>query len=135
VFDAIDHVGIAVEEIDAALETYAGTFGMELVHRQRVPAHGVELAMLAAGLEHVELVAPLAPDTPVGRFLASRGPGIHHVAYRVADIDATLAALRQRDVELLDETPREGALESRIAFLHPRSAGGVLTEIVQRSAS
>jgi len=131
-FDAIDHVGIAVEEIDAALETYTGTFGMALVHRERVPAHGIELAMLAVGAEHVELVAPLASDTPVGRFLSARGPGLHHIAYRVADIDATMATLRGRSVELLDETPREGALASRIAFLHPRSADGVLTELVQR---
>ena len=131
-FDSIDHVGIAVEEIDGALETYTGTFGMALVHRERVPAQGVELAMLAAGHEHVELVAPLGPDTPVGRFLAARGPGLHHVAYRVADIDATIATLRERSVAMIDETPRAGALESRIAFLHPRSAGGVLTEIVQR---
>ena len=84
------------------------------------------------GAEHVELVAPLASDTPVGRFLSSRGPGLHHIAYRVADIDATMATLRGRSVELLDETPREGALASRIAFLHPRSADGVLTELVQR---
>lgn len=131
-FDAIDHVGIAVEEIDAALETYTGTLGMALVHRERVPSHGVELAMLSVGAEHVELVAPLEPDSPVGRFLSSRGPGLHHIAYRVADIDATMATLRERSVALLDETPREGALASRIAFLHPRAAGGVLTEIVQR---
>jgi methylmalonyl-CoA/ethylmalonyl-CoA epimerase len=131
-FDAIDHVGIAVEEIDAALQTYTGTLGMALVHRERVPAHGVELAMLSAGEGHVELVAPLAPDTPVGRFIGSRGPGLHHVAYRVADIEATIATLRARSVEMIDETPREGALDSRIAFVHPRSAGGVLTEIVQR---
>ena len=131
-FDAIDHVGIAVEEIDAALETYTGTLGMSLVHRERVPSQGVELAMLTVGAEHVELVAPLAPDTAVGRFLSSRGPGLHHIAYRVADIDATMATLRERSVELIDEAPREGALASRIAFLHPRSAGGVLTEIVQR---
>ncbi len=131
-FDAIDHVGIAVEEIDAALETYMGTFGMALVHRERVPSQGVELAMLAVGAEHVELVAPLESDTPVGRFLSARGPGLHHIAYRVADIEATMATLRGRSVELLDETPREGALASRIAFLHPRSADGVLTELVQR---
>jgi methylmalonyl-CoA/ethylmalonyl-CoA epimerase len=126
-FDSIDHVGIAVEELDAALETYTGTFGMTVVHRERVPDHGVELAMLGAG---VELVAPLAPDTPVGRFLASRGPGLHHVAYRVADIDATLAQLREQAVELIDQAPRAGALDSRIAFLRP--LGGVLTEIVER---
>jgi len=131
-FEAIDHVGIAVEEIDAALETYTGTFGMALLHRQRVPEHGVELAMLAAGEGHVELVAPLASDTPVGRFIGARGPGLHHVAYRVADIEETMATLRERSVEMIDETPRAGALDSRIAFLHPRGAGGVLTEIVQR---
>lgn len=131
-FDAIDHVGIAVEEIDAALETYTDTFGMALVHRERMPAQGVELAILSAGAEHVELVAPLEADTPVGRFLSSRGPGLHHIAYRVADIDAAMATLRERSVKLLDETPRVGALESRIAFLDPRSAGGVLTELVQR---
>jgi methylmalonyl-CoA epimerase len=126
-FDSIDHVGIAVEELDAALETYTGTFGMTVLHRERVPDHGIELAMLGTG---VELLAPLAPDTPVGRFLASRGPGLHHVAYRVADIEAALATLREQSVELIDETPRAGALDSRIAFLRPRD--GVLTELVER---
>ena|SRR5579862_3524070 len=126
-FEGIDHVGIAVAELDGALATYTGTLGMEVVHRERVPEQGVELAMLGAG---VELLAPLAPDTPVGRFLAARGPGLHHVAYRVADIESALAQLRERSVELIDETPREGAGSSRIAFLRP--LGGVLTELVER---
>ena len=131
-FDAIDHVGIAVEEIDAALETYTRTSEWRSCTVSACRRTASRLAMLAVGAEHVELVAPLASDTPVGRFLSARGPGLHHIAYRVADIDATMATLRGRSVELLDETPRDGALASRIAFLHPRSADGVLTELVQR---
>jgi methylmalonyl-CoA/ethylmalonyl-CoA epimerase len=131
VFGRIDHIGVAVEDIDAAIALYQGSFEMELAHRETVEEQGVKAVLLDVGEGHVELLAPLAPDTAVGRFLASRGPGLHHVAYRVADIEATLAILRERGLRLIDETPRVGIRDTRVAFLHPQSTGGVLTEIVQ----
>ena len=124
-------MGVAVEDIDAALELYEGAFAMPLAHRETVEEQGVEAVLLDVGDGHVELLRPLAPDTAVGRFLASRGAGLHHVAYRVADIEAALQAVRARGLQLIDETPRPGIRDSRVAFVHPRSAGGVLTEIVQ----
>ncbi len=130
-FDRIDHVGIAVEDLDGALALFEGTFGMPAVHRETVEEQGVEAALLDVGENHVELLRPLAEDTPVGKFLAKRGPGLHHVAYQVTDIEAVLASLRDAGVRLLDETPRTGIRNSRVAFLHPKSSGGVLTEIVQ----
>ncbi len=131
VFTRIDHIGVAVEDIDAALELYERDYEMTLVHREVVSEQGVEAVLLDIGENHVELLAPLGPDTPVGKFLAKRGPGIHHVAYQVTDIEATLASLREAGVRLLDEQPRTGIRNSRVAFLHPKSSGGVLTEIVQ----
>jgi methylmalonyl-CoA/ethylmalonyl-CoA epimerase len=131
VFECIDHVGIAVTELDAAVQTYGETFGMELVHREVIAEHGIEAALLEVGAEHLELIAALSEDSSLGRFLADRGPGMHHVAYRVADIDATFADLRARGVEMIDSAPRAGLRHSRIAFIHPRSTGGVLTEIVE----
>ena len=130
-FARIDHIGVAVEDLDAAIALHESTYGMALVHRETVTEQGVEAVLLDVGENHVELLRPLAEDTPVGRFLASRGPGLHHVAYQVPDIEATLAALRSADVRLIDETPRTGIRNSRVAFLHPKSSGGVLTEIVQ----
>jgi methylmalonyl-CoA/ethylmalonyl-CoA epimerase len=130
-FARVDHVGVAVEDLDAALAFHENAFGMALVHREVVEEQGVEAALLDVGENHVELLRPLGPDTPVGRHLARRGPGLHHVAYQVADVEATLAALRERGVELVDRAPRTGIRGSRVAFLHPRSTGGVLTEIVQ----
>jgi methylmalonyl-CoA/ethylmalonyl-CoA epimerase len=127
----MDHVGIAVEELDGALATYGETFGMELVHREVIAEHGIEAALLEVGEQHIELLAPLSADSPVGRFLASRGPGLHHVAYRVGDIDAALAELLSRDVEMIDSAPRTGIRASRIAFIHPNATGGVLTELVE----
>jgi len=127
----IDHVGIAVEDIDSALPLYRTAFGMELVHRETVAEQGVDAALLDVGDGHVELLQPLGPETAVGKFLARRGPGLHHVAYRVDDIDAALAALAAAGLRLIDETPRIGIRGSRVAFLHPASTGGVLTEIVQ----
>ena len=130
-FDGIDHLGIAVTELDGAVATYRERLGMALVHREVIAEQGVEVALLETGEGHVELLAPLSPDSTVGRFLASRGPGLHHVAYRVADIDAALVQLSEREVEMIDERPRAGVRDSRIAFIHPRATGGVLTEIVQ----
>jgi methylmalonyl-CoA/ethylmalonyl-CoA epimerase len=131
VLGRIDHIGVAVEDLDAAIALHEGTYGMPLVHRETVAEQGVEAALLDVGDGHVELLTPLSPDTPVGRFLAKRGPGLHHVAYAVEDIDAALAQLRERGVRLIDETPRTGIRGSRVAFLHPAGSGGVLTEIVQ----
>ena len=130
-FARIDHIGVAVESIDDALKLYETSYEMTLVHREVVEEQGVEAVLLDVGENHVELLAPLGPDTPVGKFLAKRGPGIHHVAYQVADIEAELARLTAAGVELLDVTPRIGIRGSRVAFCHPRSTGGVLTEIVQ----
>lgn len=127
----IDHIGVAVEDIDSALPLYRTAFGMELVHRETVAEQGVDAALLDVGDGHVELLQPLGPETAVGKFLARRGPGLHHVAYRVDDIDAALAALAAAGLRLIDETPRIGIRGSRVAFLHPASTGGVLTEIVQ----
>ena len=130
-FARIDHVGVAVDDLDAAIALHEQTYGLALAHREVVEEQGVEAVLLDVGESHVELLRPLQPDTAVGRFLASRGPGLHHVAYRVGDIDAALDALRDRGVQLIDETPRVGIRDSRVAFVHPRSTGGVLTEIVQ----
>jgi methylmalonyl-CoA/ethylmalonyl-CoA epimerase len=132
-FARIDHIGMAVEDLDAAIALYDQTYAMELVHRETVEAQGVEAVLLDVGENHVELLAPLGPDTPVGKFLAKRGPGIHHVAYQTADIEATLQQLSSIGVRLIDEQPRVGIRGSRVAFLHPSASGGVLTEIVQPS--
>lgn len=130
-FARIDHVGVAVEDLDAAIALYEKTYKMELVHRETVEEQGVEAVLLDVGENHIELLRPLGPDTPVGKFLAKKGPGIHHIAYQVTDIEAALAALKEAGMRLIDETPRTGIRNSRVAFVHPASAGGVLTEIVQ----
>ena len=130
-FGLIDHIGVAVDDLDAALKLYEGTFGMPVAHRETVTEQGVEAVLLDVGACHVELLRPLAGDTPVGKFLERKGPGLHHVAYRVDDIDATLTELAGRGVELIDSAPRTGIRSSRVAFVHPRAAGGVLTEIVE----
>lgn len=130
-FDRIDHVGVAVEHLDGAIALLRDTFGMPLVHREVVQEQGVEAALLDVGEGHVELLAPLGDDTPVGRFLAKRGPGMHHVAYQVSDIDEVLGELRASGVAMIDEQARTGIRASRVAFLHPSSSGGVLTEIVE----
>ena len=130
-FARIDHTGVAVEDIDAALALYEGSFEMPLVHRETVEEQGVEAVLLDVGDGHVELLAPLGPDTPVGKFMAKNGAGLHHVAYAVEDIDAELARLAAAGIDLIDAEPRTGIRESRVAFLHPRSTGGVLTEIVE----
>jgi methylmalonyl-CoA/ethylmalonyl-CoA epimerase len=130
-FARIDHVGVAVEDLDAAIALYEQTYGMTLVHRETIEAQGVEAVLLDVGSNHVELLRPLGPDTPVGKYLAKRGPGLHHVAYQTPDIVQALADLRAAGVRLIDETPRVGIRNSSVAFLHPSTSGGVLTEIVQ----
>jgi methylmalonyl-CoA/ethylmalonyl-CoA epimerase len=127
----IDHVGVAVEDMDAALALYRDSLGMPLAHRETVEEQGVDAALLDVGDGHVELLSPLGPDTPVGKYLARKGPGLHHVAYAVEDIEAALAGLRAAGLRLIDEAPRVGIRNSRVAFVHPSAVGGVLTEIVQ----
>ncbi len=131
--DRIDHTGVAVDDLDAAIKLYEEVLGMPLVHRETVAEQGVEAVLLDVGDGHVELLSPLGEDTPVGKFLARKGPGLHHVAYAVEDIEATLDQLSAAGVELIDAKPRVGIRSSLVAFLHPRSTGGVLTEIVQPS--
>lgn len=130
-FTRIDHIGVAVTDLDAAIALYETSYAMEIVYRETVQEQGVEAILLDVGENHVELLRPLGEDTPVGKFLAKRGPGLHHVAYQVPDIEATLDGLRAAGIRLIDETPRIGIRNSRVAFLHPASSGGVLTEIVQ----
>ena len=132
-FARIDHIGVAVDDLDAAIALHETTYGMALVHREVISEQGVEAVLLDVGENHVELLRPLDGETPVGRFLSKRGPGLHHVAYQVSDVQATLDTLRGRGLRLIDETPRTGIRGSRVAFLHPESSGGVLTEIVQPS--
>ncbi len=133
-FSRIDHVGVAVEQIEPALEIYRDGLELEVAHREVVSEQGVEAVLLDVGENHVELLAPLGPDTPVGKFLARQGPGLHHVAYQVEDIEATLDALKKAGMQLIDEQPRGGIRGSRVAFVHPRATAGVLTEIVQPAA-
>ncbi len=129
--DRIDHVGVAVSDLDAGIALYEGTLGMPMVHRERVESQGVEAALLEIGDGHIELLQPLGPDTVVGKFIAKRGEGLHHVAYAVEDIDATLEELKGAGVELIDQEARIGIRGSRVAFLHPRATGSVLTELVE----
>jgi methylmalonyl-CoA epimerase len=133
-FETIDHVGIAVLDLERAAGQYEAAFGMPLVHRETVESQGVDAALLDVGPAHVELLQPLGPETVIGRFISKRGEGLHHVAYRVAEIDATLAALKQAGIELIDTEARVGIRGSRVAFLHPKAAGGVLTELVEPPA-
>jgi len=130
-FTRVDHIGVAVEDLDASLELYERDYGMKLVHRETVVEQGVEAVLLDVGENHIELLSATGPDTPVGKFLAKKGPGMHHVAYQVEDIEAALAALKASGLRLIDETPRTGIRNSRVAFLHPATAGGLLTELVQ----
>ena len=130
-FGRIDHIGVAVEDLEAGIELYEKSFEMELAHREVVEEQGVEAVLLDVGDGHVELLAPLGPETPVGKYLARKGPGLHHVAYAVDDIDSTLGRLAASGIELIDREARIGIRDSRVAFLHPRSTGGVLTEIVE----
>ncbi len=130
-FGRIDHIGVAVEDLDGAVELYRDRLGMELQHRETVDEQGVEAVLLGVGESHVELLRPLGPDTAVGRFLERNGPGLHHVAYGTDDIDRALDSVRSAGLALIDEQPRTGIRNSRVAFLHPKSTGGVLTELVE----
>jgi methylmalonyl-CoA/ethylmalonyl-CoA epimerase len=127
----MDHIGVAVEDLDDAIQLYEERLGMPLQHRETVEEQGVEAVLLGVGESHVELLRPLSPDTAVGRFLARSGPGLHHVAYGTDDIDSALEAVRGAGLRLIDERPRIGVRGSRVAFLHPKSTGGVLTELVE----
>jgi len=131
VFGRIDHVGVAVEDIDAALTLYRDGFGMREQHRETVEAFGVDAVLLEVGDGHVELLKPLSADSAVGKFVERNGPGLHHVAYQTDDIDKTLDAVRGAGIALIDEQPRTGIRGSRVAFLHPKATGGVLTELVE----
>ena len=128
---AIDHVGIAVADLDEAVELYRRTFGIEPTHRERIDDQGVEEVLFAVGDSYLQLIGALGSDTPVGRFLDTRGPGIHHVAYRVDSVAEALDDLRANGVRLVDETPRAGSRGTRIAFVHPKGIGGVLVELVE----
>ena len=126
----LHHVGIAVDDLDAAILVYADLFGATLEHRERVEDQGVEAASLRVGESRIELLQPLGPDTPVGKFLAKRGPGMHHMAFEVEDLAAELDRLKSLDVVLIDEQPRRGMIGLQVAFVHPEATGGVLAEFV-----
>jgi methylmalonyl-CoA epimerase len=128
----IHHLGVAVADLDEAVDRYRRLFGAELEHRETVPDQGVEAASMRVGDGRVELLASLGPDTPVGRFLATRGPGMHHVAFEVEDVAAELERLAGDGTELIDQTPRRGAFGLEVAFVHPDATGGVLAELVSR---
>jgi methylmalonyl-CoA/ethylmalonyl-CoA epimerase len=127
----IDHIGVATDDLEGAIALYEGTMGMPVAHRETVESQGVEAVLLDVGEGHVELLRPLGPDTPVGKYLAKKGPGLHHVAYAVDDIEGVLGSLKDAGIEMIDAEPRVGIRDSRVAFVHPRSTGGVLTEIVE----
>ena len=130
-FGRIDHIGVAVEDLDSAMELYRDGFAMREQHRETVEEFGVEAVLLEVGDGHVELLKPLSGDSAVGRFLSANGPGIHHVAYQTDDIDRALDGVRRAGLRLIDEQPRTGIRGSRVAFLHPKATGGVLTELVE----
>jgi methylmalonyl-CoA/ethylmalonyl-CoA epimerase len=132
----IDHVGIACRDLEASISFYESAFGLSVAGRETNEAQGVREAMLyvadaPGGASYVQLLEPLSPDTPVGKFLATRGEGVHHIGYGVADVAAALEQLSEDGLRLIDERPRHGSLGAAIAFLHPKSVGGVLTELVQ----
>jgi len=133
--DRIDHIGIAVEDLAAAKRLYGDVFGLRLVFEEEVPTEKVRVAAYDGGGPRIELLETTSPDGPIGRHLAARGPGIHHVCYRVKDLRATLARLREAGVRLIDVEPRPGAGGCQVAFVHPKGAGGVLVELSQPPAS
>ena len=132
-FSRIDHLGVAVADLDIALALYEGSFGLQVHHREVIEDQGVEAVALQIGETSIELLRPIRDDSPIARFLADKGPGFHHIAYSVDDIEGALARLKDQGVRLVDETPRVGLGGSKIAFVHPKSTFGVLSEIVQRS--
>jgi methylmalonyl-CoA/ethylmalonyl-CoA epimerase len=134
-FGRIDHVGVAVDDLDQAVALYSQRFGMAVEHRETLEDQGVEAVLLEVGQSHVELLRPLGAETAVGRFLDRNGPGLHHVAYGTDDIQSALEAARAAGLRLIDEGPRPGMRNSRVAFLHPKSTGGVLTELVEAAHS
>jgi len=126
----IHHLGVAVHDLDEAVDTYERLFGAEVEHRAELESQGVEAAAVLVGAGRVELLTPLGDETPVGRFLAKRGPGMHHVAYEVDDVQAELDRLSEQGAELIDDEPREGLFGLQVAFVHPDAVHGVLTEVV-----
>ena len=130
-FGRIDHIGVAVDDLEEAVSLYSERLGMPVQHRETVEEQGVEAVLLGVGESHVELLTPLGPDTAIGRFLERNGPGMHHVAYGTDDIESALEGARAAGLALIDERPRTGIRGSRVAFVHPKSTGGVLTELVQ----
>lgn len=126
----IDHIGIAVNDLEAAVDTYRTLLGIDPIHRERVEDQGVEEVLFQAGTSYIQLLGALGPDTPVGRSLATRGPGLHHIAYRVTNIDEALDHFRSAGARLIDEAPRPGSRNTMIAFVHPRAMNGVLVELV-----
>jgi methylmalonyl-CoA/ethylmalonyl-CoA epimerase len=131
----LDHVGIAVQDLAAEVDRYRRLFDAEPAHREVVASQGVEEVLFAVGTSYVQLLRPLGPETPVGRHLERRGPGLHHVAYRVAEISAAIERLRGEGVMLIDQQPRAGSRGTTIAFVHPKAMGGVLVELVQPASS
>jgi methylmalonyl-CoA/ethylmalonyl-CoA epimerase len=131
VFGRIDHIGVAVEDLDGALALYSERFGMREQHRETIEEFDVEAVLLEVGEGHVELLRPLSAEGGVGRFLERNGPGLHHVAYQTSDIDSALEQVKAAGIDVIDEQPRTGIRGSRVAFLHPRATGGVLTELVE----
>ena len=127
----VDHVGIAVRDLDAAVAEYRSAFGLEPVHREHVEDQGVEEVLFAVGHSYIQLLAATGPDTPVGRFLERRGEGVHHVGYRVEDLERVLMALKAAGLPLIDERPRPGSRGTTVAFVHPKGFRGVLVELVQ----
>lgn len=130
-FQRVDHVGIAVRDLDAAIGFYERTFGVTLEHRETVEEQGVEEALFRVGESRIQLLRPLGPETPVGRFIERRGEGVHHVGYGVSDLKGALEQLEAAGVRLIDAEPRPGSRGTMVAFVHPKSAGGVLVELVQ----
>ena len=130
-FGRIDHIGVLVGDLDEAVALYSERLGMPVVHRETVAEQGVEAVLLDVGVNHVELLRPLSPDTAVGKYLERNGPGMHHVAYATDDIESAMDSVRAAGLRLIDESPRAGIRGSSVAFLHPKSTGGVLTELVQ----
>jgi methylmalonyl-CoA/ethylmalonyl-CoA epimerase len=131
VFGRIDHIGVAVDDLDGAIELYRDSFGMAEQHRETIEAFDVEAVLLEVGEGHVELLKPLSGESGIGKFLERNGPGLHHVAYQTSDIDSALEQVKAAGIQLIDQEPRRGIRGSRVAFLHPKATGGVLTELVE----